>query len=112
MENNIRVRYGKVNNQAKNTLVTIRNGDTIYFGISRCRLSADKVSKEEGKKKATIRATVAAQNVAPLALVDGTSCLFVHKTGLFGNINFKDILVLLSYFEKIDNIMLPSYLRK
>ena|SRR5271157_5373344 len=112
MENNIRVRYGKVNDQAKNTLVTIRDGDMIYFGISRCRLGADKVNKEEGKKRATIRANVAAKNVAPVVQIYGDGTLYAHKSGMFGNVRATDILDLLSYFDNIDEIMLPNYLRK
>jgi len=109
MSPDIRVRYGKINNQAKNTLVTVRDGDVIYFGISRCRLNADKMNKVEGKKLATVRANVALHGSTNLTLQEGT--LFVHKSNMFGKVHHSEIKKLLEYFDTIDSRLLPDYLK-
>jgi hypothetical protein len=106
MEKKIRVRYGRVNNQPKNTLVTICDGETIYFGISRCRMNEDRVNKEEGKRLALFRAEIAASNVAGAWAKDGT--LFVHKTGVFGNVKKDDVRKLLEYFDNIDEFAVEN----
>lgn len=98
-----RVRYGRdKNNAPKNTLVTIRTGDTIYFGISRCLLSADRPNKTEGKRRAQMRADIAASGVAGAWTIDGS--FYLHTSGLFGQVNFDDIPKLLSYFDNVDSV--------
>jgi hypothetical protein len=102
MEAKVRVRYGRVGNQPKNTMVTIRKDDTIYFGIARCRLNADVAVKEEGKRLAAFRANIAASGVAGAWTIDNS--LFVHKTGVFGQVNIAEVKKLLEYFDNIDKV--------
>ncbi len=99
-----RVRYGRVadTHLPKNTLVTIRKDDTVYFGISRCRLSADRFTKEEGKRRAKQRADIAASNVAGAWTIDGS--FYVHKSGVFGQVAADDIIKLLTYFRNVDEL--------
>jgi len=110
MEAKVRVRYGRVGNQPKNTLVTVRKGDTIYFGIARCRLNADTAIKEEGRRLAAFRARIALDNVAGAWTVDNT--LFVHKSGVFGQVNISEIKKLLQYFNTIDKVSAQNLHRK
>lgn len=99
-----RVRYGRVDNTRlpKNTLVTIRRDDMIYFGISRCRLDADRFTKEDGKRLAKQRADIAASGVAGAWTIDGS--FYVHKSEVFGQVAVEDISKLLDYFQNIDEI--------
>jgi hypothetical protein len=101
MESKARVRYSHVVNQLKNTLVTVSNGETIYFGIARCRLNADTATKKEGKRLAEFRATIAA-TVAGVYKVDGS--LAIHKSGVFGQVNVVEVIKLLEYFDHIDEV--------
>lgn len=110
MSNDIRVRYGRLNNQTKNTLVTIRDGETIYFGIARCRLNADKMIKEKGKELASARAEAARNGHADFITRENT--LALHKSNLFGRVEATDVVKLLAYFDNIEDIMLPDYLKK
>lgn len=107
---NFRVRYGRVGNQPKNTLVTVRQGDTVFFGIARCRLNADTAVKDEGKRLAAFRANIAASNVAGAWDKDGS--LFVHKSGVFGQVAVTDIKKLLEYFDNIEEISARNIHRK
>lgn len=103
MTTTTRVRYGRNDDNApKNTLVTVRTGDTIYFGISRCRLPADRPNKEEGKRRAQQRADIAASGVAGAWTIDGS--FYLHTSGLFGQVNFDEMPKLLSYFDNVDTV--------
>lgn len=100
-----RVRYGRDNSgMPKNTLVTRRaeDADTIYFGISRCRLPCDRPNKDTGKTLAGRRADIAESNVAGSWIIDGS--LYVHSSGLFGRVNVDEIGKLLSYFDSVDEL--------
>ena len=61
MDNKIRFRYGRTEGRhPKNTLATVRDGEHVYFGISRCNTDMnDKFNKEDGRKYALIRAQAA-----------------------------------------------------
>ncbi len=118
MDNSIRIRYGRVKGQTenaertkegklkktspKNTMVTMRDGDIIYFGIARCRIEVDTMSKDEGKRIAKFRADLAASHVAGAWKTDGT--LAVHRSGVFGQVHKDEVLKLLKYFDNIDQI--------
>lgn len=102
MNTNIKVRFSKKNNSRKNTLVTVREGDTIFFGVARCNVShGEKFDRDEGLKKAAVRANVAMQNVASIDWAVDKS-LVIHNSGLFGQVGVSDVKDLLSYFDNID----------
>lgn len=118
MENNLRVRYGQVARHnknghhyyiPKNTLVTMRDGSTIYFGIARCKLAEDTLMKTEGKRYAAERMETAKNSAAFSGIPAnvnglGGSLLFADETGLMGRIDVAEINKLLGYFEDIDAI--------
>ena len=80
----------------------IRKNDTIYFGISRCRLLCDRPNKESGKAIAHRRADIAASQVAGSWIIDGG--FYLHTSGLFGQVPYDEMLKLLSYFKDVDTI--------
>lgn len=103
----------------KNTLVTIRDGDTIFFGISRCNVSAgDKFSKAKGQMVAKARAEKARQEFGAIGavvnaarasqqadgFVAGSGHLSTHFSGLRGFIRADSVPELLQYFRNIDKI--------
>ena len=101
-----RIRFSKTikGNIPKNTLVTVREGDTVYFGISRCNLRADQPSKKAGVHIARQRAEVATRNIAGLWYIDGT--FYLHKYGVFGQVHMDEIQKLLTHFDNVDEIAL------
>jgi len=103
-----RVRYGRIGDTRvpKNTLVTVRKDDTVYFGIARCRVNADKFAKDKGVELAKLRANIAQQNPTGDCKVDGT--LSIHRSGVFGQVDVTEIKKLLTYFDNIDTLSVPS----
>ena len=101
-EENIRVRFSKVGDSRmpKNTLVTKRDGDTIYFGISRCMLSQDTLRKVEGRNWAMDRLKQAMTEKIQSWITDGSFNL--DTSGLYGTVGVEDVKKLLRYFENID----------
>lgn len=100
---NIRIRYGRVDGKTpKNTLVTVRDGDTVYFGISRCNTSAgDVFHKELGKYIATRRAALAVNESDKYGYLVGTN-VQMHRSGLRGRVPRENIVDLLNTFGNID----------
>jgi hypothetical protein len=90
----------------KNTLLTIRNGDLIHFGIARCNSELDRFRKDIGKLIASNRANLAV-NEANVT----TENFVLHNSGLRGTVKVDSIRALLQYFKNIDTSMLPEYLR-
>ena len=100
-----RTRYSKHPNKSnrKNTLFTFREGDFIYFGISRCNLNAgDKFTKKQGYAVAKARAYKASEEFLPPNMA---YTLTTHENGLRGVCQVKDVHKLLQYFENIDEFM-------
>ena len=104
MENNIRIRYGRTKKSApKNTLVTIRDSELIYFGISRCNTkTGDTFQKDVGKHIAFERAALTQEQTASWGSppVGGIG---VHPSGLRGIVRKEDVRKLIEYFENIDH---------
>jgi hypothetical protein len=99
----VRVRYGRTNDkQPKNTLVTVRVEDTLFFGIARCRISDDRPDKYVGKDLAALRCEVAADEPWKTDTHDGT--FHLHRSGMLGCVNVDEKEKLLSYFRNIDEI--------
>lgn len=106
-----RVRYGRVSTTTdrrvpKNTLLTIRNGDLIHFGIARCHSELDRFRKDIGRLIASNRANLAV-NEANVTTED----FVLHSSGLRGTVKVESVRALLQYFRNIDTSMLPEYLR-
>jgi len=127
-ERSIRVRYGKVESNGrwvrrgaddatgnlgrwetdkvpKNTLVTIREGDLIYFGIARCHNQLDVFRKTLGTKIATRRCNLAVAEFNDITTENFT----MHSSGLRGVVKADSIPVLLQYFADIDRAGLLTY---
>jgi hypothetical protein len=104
----VKVRYGysgsNENSVRKNTLVTIRDGDILFFGISRCNLNTDCPNKNDGRFLATVRAQVALDDQWNAHEIDGT--FEVHKSGLLGCVDIDDRDKLIRYFNNIDAIQI------
>lgn len=103
---NTRIRYGRVNDHSpKNTLVTVRDGDTVYFGISRCNMDAgDRFNKDTGKMIASRRAALAASESDRYNYLSGTN-VQVHDSGLRGRVPRESIVDLLRTFGSIDRVL-------
>ena len=98
---NERVRYSRFDDGRKNTLVTVRNGDQIFFGVARCNLTAgDTMRKSQGRMIASARA-LKAKTESDLSgfFQDG---MFVHSSGLRGFCRVDEIKTLLQYFDNVD----------
>lgn len=98
-----KVRFGKTKaGHRKNTLVTVRVNDDIYFGISRCRISGsntDKFDKDEGLKLARLRASNAIDNSK--CEFDADKGLSLHRSGMFGRVDISSVKSLINYFKTI-----------
>lgn len=98
------VRYSKLENDRKDTLFTFREGDLLFFGISRCNVkSGDKFDREKGMMIAKNRATKAFDLVkaglekpAEDGNMDNVN-YFAH----YGCIPLKDVKSLLQYFRTL-----------
>jgi len=95
-----RVRYGYVKDELKNTLVTLSNGNKIYFGISRCRSGVDRPDKSTGKEFARRRAEVAMGSASGVWYRDGS--FMVHNSGIFGEVAEGEFPKLLNYFNGLN----------
>ena len=82
------------NKPKKNTLFTILDGDSLYYGISKCN-KTDAWNRDEGVKLAKARAMSAKSN----DYVNLRS--FVTKTGLVGKCPAKDVVKVLQAFRRI-----------
>lgn len=89
----------------KNTLSTVRRGDIIYFGIARCNSLLDRFNRDTGKLIASNRAVLAASEGG---LTDGFE---LHNSGLRGSVGVQNIKLLLQYFDNVDDVMRPEYVR-
>lgn len=127
MKNNIKIKYGRINENGesvvgrghpKNTLVTIRDDDRVYFGIARCHLTLDNFKKDTGKHIALGRAELAMEEYknslltsmssnGTLELVDEKDTFVAHGF-LRGVISAGRIEELLKYFKDIDKLTLNT----
>ena len=101
MAQDIQIRYSRANGEPRNTLVTIRNGDKIFFGVAVCRPN-ERVNKELGKKIAIGRAWKAREKFLNNHVdnwargQDG-----INTDGVMGVVHREDIVKLLRSFESI-----------
>ena len=93
----IRYRY----NKRKNTLATIREGDVVFFGISKCHVKmGDVFDKNRGRTIALGRAdlehaTVEIDN-------DPNISLRLHDSQLRGHCGVNNVKELVRYFDDVD----------
>ena len=84
-----------------NTLVTIKEGDLIFFGISRCNKTAgDTFLKSKGSMVAKARAIR-----AKIEGREATGEFTLYANGLRGSCSQANIRSLLEYFDNVDTIM-------
>lgn len=95
------IRYGRVNGAPKNVLYTIRKGNAIYFGISRCNVRHDSFRKVNGKLIASERAALAKVEAGKSVVSD----FVIHRSGLRGVCNKAQVIEMLKYFDDIDQYM-------
>lgn len=95
-----RVRYGYVKDELKNTLVTLSDGNKIYFGISRRRSGVDRPDKTMGKEFARRRAGVAMEPASGVWHRDGS--FMVHSSGIFGEVAEAEVTKLMDYFNSLN----------
>lgn len=97
----IQIRYSRFGlgdaSVPKNTLVTYRDGEQVYFGIARCNLQADHPSKLLGRSQARFRADHAVRRLG------GVKCVFlINEGGLDGKCHQDTLHMLLDYFYGLD----------
>jgi len=92
-----RVRYNRKPDSRlpRDTLVTFRSEDTVYFGISRCN-PEDRFTKEQGKTRARLRADIASQGKWKVS----DDC-YLHSSGLMGQVPVDKVVRLLNYFNDL-----------
>jgi hypothetical protein len=98
----IRVRHTKGRKRA--TLVTVREGDMLYFGIARCNTrDGDVFNKQKGRFIAEGRAfsELEAHKNHPDMAGLYVAGLMIHTSGLKGCCHIEDVKTLLSYFDNI-----------
>lgn len=113
MSENIRIRYGRVNERnPKNTLATFQDGETVFFGISRCNTTVgDRFVKIRGREIASNRAMFAAEEDVSFPTIDGTT-IQIHESGMRGQVPSKDVAELLNVFNNIDNVLRNRYVNR
>ena len=101
----IRVRYGRPNHEnriPKNTLVTVRQGDVVYFGIARCNKEVgDTFRKTVGTHIATQRADLVRYDDVMKYDLDGE--IKLHASGLRGCVSVDNMKDVVAYFRNIDS---------
>lgn len=96
-------RYNADKCNRKNTLVTLREGDVIYFGIARCNATVgDVFKKSHGRMIAKARAIRAKLE---FAVTNEENTFSLHESNLRGFVLKEKIADLLKYFDNIDSIM-------
>ena len=104
---NLRIRYSQdCMDGPKNTMVTIKDGNRIYFGIARCNAKAkDHFNRKQGRGLATTRCIQALMSDPKLKhpFEDELEALsFVDGKFLSGVVVDSGLHTLLSYFEFVD----------
>lgn len=107
-----RVRYSRLSREdrtPKNTLVTIRRGDTVYFGIARCNRKLDTFHKNIGTYIAQQRVQLAQtepRDDYSTYVPESNSDFVLHKSGLRGSVSLTNIKEVVNYFRIVDEYCL------
>ena len=111
MSRETRVRYGRVDSPKaprtpKNTLVTQRVGDTVYFGIARCNtVAGDAFKRARGTLIASNRAGLARTGELTESYVTDNGVVRLHESYLRGSVAISEVTALLEYFRNVDGFM-------
>lgn len=109
-----RIRYGRFTKgvrrgQRRSTLVTLQQGDRIFFGLSKCHKGLDRWNREQGLKYARVRAQAAMR-----AFQNGdtgnwseNNGVTIQEDGVLGHCAVADVKNLLNYFQET-TIFLPK----
>ena len=98
------IRYSKPKDNIKNTLVTNRIGNFIFFGISRCNKDkGDAFNKQRGVMIAEQRALLAEEDTE-LEQIPETN-IQVQHSWLRGKVHRDNVVQLLAVFDNIDGIL-------
>lgn len=112
---NTRIRYSRIDFDGgpyKNTLVTKKNGDVVFFGISRCKLSVgDVFDKAVGRNVATLRCMHAEMYLATKTAAPPPQ-LYVSRNGLWGWCPVSRAKSLLAHFDVIDDLCADDYYKR
>lgn len=109
MNENKRVRYSRLENRRpKNTLVTIRDGNNVYFGIARCNVKLDTFHKNIGTYIAEQRAKRALDTTERDSEEHYSSHnnLRLHESGLRGYTTLEKVKEVVNYFRNVDEYCL------
>lgn len=102
-----RIRYSRLENRSpKNTLVTLRDGDDVYFGIARCNVKLDTFNKSVGKYIAAQRAALVTED--DTTRYHSSNGLVLHESGLRGYTSVSNITKLLDHFNDVDEYCLDG----
>ena len=109
---NMKMRYGRVRqkdaagaNPRRSVLLTTREDDEVFFGISKCNVSEDKWDRKEGQRWAQQRLNLAlrSRKQQTFPVINGVS---IGPSGMFGSCDVKNIISLLDYFRDVTDTTL------
>lgn len=109
---------GRRARQKRSVLVTLRRGEELFFGISKCHKTMDRWNKEDGLKYARSRARAALEVTAREEAgkcephwQESETSMVVHQKGVLGRCNIEDVKELLTYFEEVTEF-LPKHIEE
>lgn len=108
-ERRTRVRYSRLSREdrtPKNTLVTVREGNTVYFGIARCNRKLDTFHRTTGTHIATQRALLVASGDSDSYSCPTNRVFRLHKSGLRGSVPLENVKEVINYFRTVDEYCL------
>lgn len=100
-----RVRFGRFdkpnrrNGQRRSVLVTVQEGNEIFFGIAKCHSKLDRWDKETGLRLARLRVQVAQQ--ASTKLHESGEGVFTDKAGILGRCDVSNVKDVIGHFREI-----------
>lgn len=108
-ERTVRVRYSRLEKRVpKNTLVTVKDGDTLYFGIARCNRKLDVFHRKVGSYIAEQRALLARDDTQEYRYDRLDNGLELHESGLRGSVSLSNVRQLINHFEGVDQYVLDN----
>jgi len=107
-ERTVRVRYGRLEDRKpKNTLVTVREDNTVHFGIARCNVQLDRFHRKIGTYIAEQRAELARTEIAA-ERYKTLGRIRLHESGLRGSVPLSEVKTLVKYFRDVDQYCLDQ----
>lgn len=105
-----RFKSGRKKGQRRSALVTVRSGDMLFFGISKCHKYLDDWGKHKGTHLARKRATELLKASLKKDFDDWNEVngVKVHENGLLGFCHISQVKNLLWYFEEASSYLNPN----